>query len=82
MSGGSTRETQERFHQAIDPSAASEAGAVAGAGEGDPDAEREGDTRRGWSDAFREMAARGDDRLIDPEASAWPEWDDAGWRWD
>jgi len=35
--------------------------------------------RAGWSDAFRDMAARGDDKLLDqPRATGW---DEDEWRW-
>jgi len=35
--------------------------------------------REGWAEAFREMAARGDDELLDPETMS--EWDRTGWTW-
>lgn len=38
------------------------------------------DPRRGWSEAFAEMAARGDDRLLDPNVSG-SAWDDEEWTW-
>jgi antitoxin MazE len=35
--------------------------------------------REGWAEAFREMAKRGDDKLLDPEfANAW---DEEEWEW-
>lgn len=36
--------------------------------------------RAGWAEAFREMAQRGDDRLIDGD---WPatRWDRTQWNW-
>ena len=38
------------------------------------------DPRAGWDDAFRRMAERGDDRLVDGE---WPatDFDEAEWEW-
>ena len=35
--------------------------------------------REGWAEAFREMAARGDDELLDPETMS--EWDRTEWTW-
>jgi antitoxin MazE len=35
--------------------------------------------REGWAEAFREMAARGDDKLLDPETAT--EWDETEWTW-
>lgn len=35
--------------------------------------------REGWEAAFREMAARGDDELLDPETMS--EWDETEWTW-
>jgi antitoxin MazE len=35
--------------------------------------------RAGWADAFRSMAARADDGLLDPEAPTG--WDGSEWRW-
>jgi hypothetical protein len=49
---------------------------------GEVEAAGEGGARRGWCGAFRRMAMRGDDRLILPDASAWPEWDESGWSWE
>jgi len=37
--------------------------------------------RQGWDEAFREMAKRGDDRLLDERASHQSNWDDAQWEW-
>lgn len=41
---------------------------------------RDGGARSGWADAFRRMATRGDDRLIDGD---WPatDFDKAEWEW-
>ncbi len=36
--------------------------------------------RVSWEDAFREMAARGDDKLLDAESSV-SEWDEMEWTW-
>ena len=36
--------------------------------------------RAGWDDAFKEMARRGDDRLLDPEPAA-STWDEDEWEW-
>ena len=35
--------------------------------------------REGWDKAFQEMAARGDDQLLDPPMAT--EWDGAEWEW-
>lgn len=37
--------------------------------------------RLGWDDAFHRMAERGDDDLLDQEASRASEWDDTEWEW-
>ncbi len=37
--------------------------------------------RNGWGDAFSQMAARGDDSLLDDSESA-IEWDDEEWVWE
>ncbi|MFN2420861.1 MAG: AbrB/MazE/SpoVT family DNA-binding domain-containing protein [Gemmatimonadota bacterium] len=37
--------------------------------------------RRGWDAAFRRMAKRGDDALLDPEAAIGSSWDAEEWRW-
>jgi antitoxin MazE len=37
--------------------------------------------RAGWDAAFKRMRARGDDRLIDADASAPPTFDRSEWRW-
>ncbi len=36
--------------------------------------------RNGWDDAFRDMACRKDDRLLD-DISASSAWDDKDWQW-
>jgi len=36
--------------------------------------------RAGWSAAFREMARRGDDRLLD-DVPGFSQWDEAEWEW-
>jgi antitoxin MazE len=38
-----------------------------------------GRPRAGWGDAFRTMAASGDDRLIDEPRST--RWEDEAWEW-
>ena len=35
----------------------------------------------GWGDAFRAMAAAGDDRLLDGDAMTPSEWDRRDWQW-
>lgn len=35
--------------------------------------------REGWEESFAEMAERGDDRLLDAEATT--EWDETEWEW-
>ena len=37
--------------------------------------------RAGWAAAFRAMAARGDDRLIDDAGPTLSTWDEDGWEW-
>jgi antitoxin MazE len=37
--------------------------------------------RQGWDDAFQNMAERGDDALLDEEASQPTEWDKTEWTW-
>ena len=37
--------------------------------------------RAGWADAFRAMAERGDDALVDGEFSALSTWDKDQWQW-
>lgn len=44
------------------------------AGDGDPR------TRAGWDEAFRSMARRGDDRLLDSDVQS-SSWDDSEWEW-
>jgi antitoxin MazE len=38
-------------------------------------------TRSGWAEALRQMAVRGDDQLLDAEASAGSSWDRHEWEW-
>ena len=35
--------------------------------------------RQGWDEAFQQMAARGDDQLLDAETST--QWDESEWEW-
>jgi antitoxin MazE len=37
--------------------------------------------RQGWDASFREMAERGDDRLLDAEAIETSDWDEDEWEW-
>jgi antitoxin MazE len=37
--------------------------------------------RAGWEEQFREMAARGDDRVWDDDQAALTSWDDTEWEW-
>lgn len=37
--------------------------------------------RQGWEEAFREMAERGDDNLLDPDLTGQTEWDQKEWQW-
>ena len=37
--------------------------------------------RHGWAEAFRLMAARGDDHLLAPEDLATTAWDEEEWEW-
>jgi antitoxin MazE len=37
--------------------------------------------REGWSAAFREMARRGDDALVDEVAPTLSTWDEDEWEW-
>ncbi len=37
--------------------------------------------RFGWDNRFREMAAAGDDRLLDEESLSLGEWDETEWEW-
>lgn len=37
--------------------------------------------REGWSEAFRAMAQRGDDRLIDEPLISQTRWDNEEWQW-
>ncbi len=37
--------------------------------------------RAGWAERFQQMAALGDDRLLDAETAAVSGWDDEEWLW-
>ena len=37
--------------------------------------------RTGWKQAFKEMASRGEDRLLDPDLSSGSDWDRTEWTW-
>ena len=37
--------------------------------------------RRGWSEAFAEMAQNKDDKLLDEDIGLATEWDKSEWRW-
>lgn len=37
--------------------------------------------RQGWEEAFRQMAERGDDRLLDSDLTGQTEWDRKEWQW-
>ena len=37
--------------------------------------------RAGWAAAFKEMARRGDDTLLDEEVTALSSWDEEEWEW-
>lgn len=38
-------------------------------------------TRQGWDEAFRQMAERGDDRLLDESVTSLTQWDGDEWEW-
>ncbi len=38
-------------------------------------------TRAGWAQKFQEMAAQGDDALLDQETLASSKWDEEEWQW-
>ncbi len=38
-------------------------------------------TREGWAEKFQEMAARGDDTLLDEETFIASQWDEEEWQW-
>lgn len=40
-----------------------------------------GRQRQGWEEAFRSMAARGDDALLEPEETGFAVWDEEEWKW-
>ncbi len=37
--------------------------------------------RAGWAEAFRRMAERGDDSLLDGDVVSGSRWDEEGWEW-
>jgi antitoxin MazE len=37
--------------------------------------------RQGWEEAFRAMAERGDDRLLDGNLTGQTRWDEDEWQW-
>ena len=37
--------------------------------------------RQGWEDAFRAMAERGDDKLLDEDLTVQSCWDEDEWQW-
>jgi antitoxin MazE len=37
--------------------------------------------RQGWDEAFRAMAERGDDQLLDDDLIGHPKWDQEEWEW-
>lgn len=37
--------------------------------------------RAGWAEAFREMAKRGDDKLLDAPLPSLTRWDEEEWEW-
>jgi len=37
--------------------------------------------RQGWAQAFRVMAERGDDKLLDAQARSQTRWDEDEWQW-
>ena len=37
--------------------------------------------RRGWAEAFSNMAQHGDDNLLDEDTAVSTEWDQSEWRW-
>jgi antitoxin MazE len=37
--------------------------------------------RAGWDEAFREMAKRGDDKLLDAPLPSLTRWDEEEWEW-
>ncbi len=38
-------------------------------------------SRKDWDAAFKKMAARGDDQLLDSEMFIQTEWDESEWEW-
>ena len=37
--------------------------------------------REGWEDSFRQMASKGDDRLLDVNLGKQTRWDEEEWQW-
>jgi antitoxin MazE len=37
--------------------------------------------RAGWTEAFQEMARRGEDKLLDPDVPSLTAWDEEEWEW-
>jgi antitoxin MazE len=37
--------------------------------------------REGWEESFRQMASKGDDRLLDEKLLKLPSWDEEEWQW-
>jgi len=37
--------------------------------------------RQGWEEKFKNMAAAGDDRLLDGESTSQSTWDEEEWQW-
>ncbi len=37
--------------------------------------------RQAWDEAFRQMAERGDDRLLDESVTSLTQWDEDEWEW-
>ena len=40
-----------------------------------------GHPREGWEESFRQMASKGDDRLLDENLLKPTSWDEAEWQW-
>ncbi len=38
-------------------------------------------SRKDWDEAFKKMAAKGDDQLLDSETLLSTEWDESDWEW-
>lgn len=39
------------------------------------------EARHGWSDAFKAMAERGDDAMLDEQVNSTTTWDEEAWEW-